>query len=159
MKQQVGNGEIVVELRMPVVVEHGLARRGVELGGDQPLSRRSGHGSTLGPIDEGRRLSGKRDGDQAGENDEERKEHFRNSSNQRSPPRRRHGVRGHGALHHKEIRAPIAERQHEAEPHRQAKPLHAESIRVRVAHANPRMHIRRTKCRFQPCPAAHVLQA
>ena len=34
----------------------------------------------------------------------------------------------HGALHHQEVRAPVAERQHEAEPHHQPEDLDAHGV-------------------------------
>ena len=67
------------------------------------------------------------------------KQHLRHRGDERRAPRRVHRVGGHGALHDEEVRAPVAERQHEAQPHDQAEPLDAHRIAGRAAHVLPRL--------------------
>src|SRR5205807_9641190 len=79
-----------------------------------------------------------------------------------------HRVRGHGALYHQEIGAPIPERQHEAQSHHQAEPLDAHGVGGRVSHERPAARIGAggeaggggvvREPRHQSRPAAHGAQ-
>src|SRR5438045_5127120 len=157
MQKKIGDGEIIVQLRTAAVIQYGLPRRGVELRWDETLAGGSSNRRTLRTIEDRRWLRRKRNGDQAGKNDEEGKEHLRNRRNEGSAPRGSHGVSSHGALHDEEVRAPISKREHESKTHGQAEPLDAQAVRVRAAQANPRMHIRRAERELQTRPATHVL--
>ena len=98
-------------------------------------------------------------GNEARQNHQRGKEHLRNSRNERCTPRRTHRVGGHCALHNQEVRAPVAERKHEAESEHKSEPIHAEGIRAGAAHARPRVRVRGRQPRLESFPAADVLQA
>ena len=51
--------------------------------------------------------------------------------------------RRHRARYIEKIRAPIAEREHKAQPHRQPEPLHTQAIGMGASHACPRMGVTR----------------
>ena len=58
----------------------------------------------------------------------------------------------------RKVGAPVAERQHEAEPHRETEHLDAHRVGARVAKASPRVRQRRRQVALKPAPAAHVSQ-
>ena len=68
------------------------------------------------------------EGNHAGKDHQERKEDFRDRRDEWSTAGRGHVFRSHRALDDEEVGAPIAERQHEAESHRQPEPFHADRI-------------------------------
>ncbi|MNL62162.1 hypothetical protein D3C87_1861600 [compost metagenome] len=60
------------------------------------------------------RVQGEGDRDQPRGDDQEREEHLGHGRDQGGVARRGHVLGGHGPLHHQEVRAPVAEREHEA---------------------------------------------
>ncbi len=144
---------------MAAVIENGLSRSGIKFCWNEPSSRGRCDRGALRTVHDRRRLSGQCNGNQSGKNDQKRKKHFRNGGNERGTPRGSHGVRSHGALHNEKIRAPISEREHESKTHGQAEPLDAQTIGVRAAHADPRMHVGRAERSLQARPATNILQA
>ena len=111
---------------------------------------------------------GQGNGDHAGQNHQERKQHFRNGGDERRAARRGHGFRRHGPLHHEEIGAPITERKHETETHEHAEPFDAHRIVRGAAHEFPgigkgagRVTLRGRDTRetgLQSAPATNVAQ-
>ena len=108
------------------------------------------------------------DGDHPRQNHQRGKEHLRHGGDQRRPARRFHGIRGHGALHHEKVRAPVAKRQHKPEPGHHAEPPDPHRVLQGASHVRPRMrpgpgvkvliHGDRRKFVLQRRPAAHVLE-
>ena len=114
VQQHLRDGHVVVELRLPVAVEHDLVRALVDLGRDDPLGPRR---RRTAPLDLRRQpdLSDRqRDRDQARQDHQEREEHLGHGGDQRRAPRRGHRVGRHRPLHDQEVGAPVAEREHEA---------------------------------------------
>ena len=153
--EQAGREEVDEQHRRgEVVVEHQVAVEIVQRQPSEPELRRD---------------NALPQGEHPWENDEEGEQHLRDRRDQRRAPGRAHGVRRHGALHDQEIRAPVPEREHEAEAHHQAEPLDADGIVGRGAHERPaagvgvgREAVGRgdgREPRHQPGPAAHVAQA
>ncbi|SPF39816.1 hypothetical protein SBA4_2420012 [Candidatus Sulfopaludibacter sp. SbA4] len=97
---------------------------------------------------------GKRQGRDAGKNHHERQEHFRQRSDQRSAPRRRHRFGRHGALHHQEIRAPVAERQDEAQARHHGEESRPHGIFAGAAHVLPGVGHHRLDARLNARPSA-----
>ena len=99
-----------------------------------------------------RHVRGDADGDQAGQDDQEREEHLRDGGDQRDAAGGDLGVGRHGALDDEEVGAPVAEGEHEAEAHGEAEPLDAERVGGGVGHAAPGVgHGRRAGCCLMPC--------
>ena len=77
--------------------------------------------------------------DHARQDDEEGEEDLREGRDERRATRRRHRVGRHRPLYDEEVGAPVAERQHEAQAHRQTEPFDADGIPRRIAHVPPCM--------------------
>jgi hypothetical protein len=65
------------------------------------------------------------------QDDQEGEQHLGERRDDRRAARGAHALRRHRALDDEEVGAPVAERQHEAEPHHQAEPLDPHRVRVR----------------------------
>ena len=78
-----------------------------------------------------------RHGCDAGKNHDERQEHLGNGADQRSAARGGHGIGRHGSLHDQEIRAPVAEAQHEPQPRHHAEQFHAHGVFAGASHVVP----------------------
>ena len=117
VEQQVGRGHVVVEQGLSAGGEHGLAGDGVDLGRNQAAAffhvvrddRGVAHDHAVDvAFDRGGVGRGQADGQQAGQNHQERQEDHRHRGNERRTPRRLHILRGHGRLDHTKVGAPIA---------------------------------------------------
>ncbi|MNX86090.1 hypothetical protein D3C86_1179540 [compost metagenome] len=104
-------------------------------------------------------MKGEGDRDEPRGDDQEREEHLGDRGDQGRVARRVHVLSGHGALDHQEVRAPVAEREHEAQAHRHPQPLDAHGIAARGAQALPSVGKAIRHARDQPVPASDVLEA
>ena len=133
-----GDGEVVVIDGGAVGVEDGFAADGVGFDGDDAVGvgfvegKRGSVGcgggvcgvaSWSGGCRGRHHVGGDADGDEAGQDDEEREEHFRDGGDEGDAAGGDLGVGGHGALDDEEVGAPVAEGENEAEAHGEADPL------------------------------------
>ena len=82
-------------------------------------------------------MAGHADGDEAGQDDEEREEHFWDGGDEGDAAGGDFRVGGHGSLDDEEVGAPVAEGEDEAEAHGEADPLYAEGVGGGVGHSSP----------------------
>ena len=165
-QEQRRHRQVVVELRTSGRVAHDLARAGADLDRDEAarLQRRAAPGDAARGDRHRRQQRGRarrlgRQRDQARQDHQEREEHLRERGDQRRAPRGRHRVGRHRALDDEEVGAPVAEREHEPQPHRDAEPVDAHRIGRRAAEPAPgvreRLRQRGARCRSsRPCRAA-----
>ncbi len=158
------DGEVVVVDRVAVGVEDGLAADGVGLLRDDAVGVLIVEGNLCGGAGNngcraGCHVRGDGDGDEAGQDDEEREEHLGDGGDEGDAAGGDLGVGGHGALDDEEVRAPVAEGEHEAEAHGETDPLDAEGVGVGVGHAAPGVRHGGGEGLLDSLPSAYVAQA